>query len=241
MRINKYLAQSGLGSRRKVEKLIIDGLIKVNGNVVTNLATEIDENRDIVQVNDVTVKPTEEKVYYMLNKPKGYVTTVEDDRDRKTVLDLMGNIDKRIFPVGRLDYNTEGLLILTNDGDLAQLLTKPKYAVSKTYSCTIEGTIKESELAVLRNGIVIDGHKLNKCKIKVLNTTSDKTKLQVTINEGKNRQIRKMFEYVNKTVVYLKRISIEDLKLGGLSRGEYRELKDYEIEYLYSLGSNKKA
>lgn len=238
MRINKYLALCGIDSRRKVEKLILDGKVTVNGKVVTDLATQINEKKDVVECdgNACVLQNTNYK-YIMLNKPKGYVTTVSDELGRKTVMDLVSNIEERIFPVGRLDYNTEGLLLLTNDGALAERLTKPNYGIRKTYICVIEGKIKESELAMLRAGIVIDGEKLNKCKVKILETDETKTRLEIVIDQGKNRQIRKMMEYVHKNVIFLKRVKIGDLKLGGLSRGEHRELKDYEVSYLYGLCS----
>ena len=152
-------------------------------------------------------------------------------------MDLVADIDERIFPVGRLDYNTEGLLLLTNDGALAERLTKPNFGITKTYICVIEGKIKESELAMLRAGAIIDGEKLNKCKVKVTAVEDNKTRLEIVIDQGKNRQIRKMMEYVHKEVLFLKRIKIGELKLGGLTRGKYRELKDYEINYLYGLCS----
>ncbi|MGN1227481.1 MAG: pseudouridine synthase [Christensenellales bacterium] len=235
MRINKYLALCGIDSRRKVEQLILDGKIKVNGKVVTDLSTDINENKDEVLYLDKVVKIDNGYKYYMLNKPKGYVTTVKDELNRRTVMDLVADVKTRIFPVGRLDYNTEGLLIMTNDGELAERLTKPNYAITKTYVCVIKGKISESELAMLRAGAIIDGEKLNKCKVKILDTNAEKTRLEIVIDQGKNRQIRKMLEYVHKEVVFLKRVKIGDLKLGGLSRGKYRELKDYEIQYLYGL------
>ncbi len=238
MRINKYLALCGVDSRRKVEKLILDGKVTVNGKVVTDLATNIDEKVDEVVYDGKILKIQDTKFkYIMLNKPKGYVTTVSDELNRKTVMDLVADIDERIFPVGRLDYNTEGLLLLTNDGALAERLTKPNFGITKTYICVIEGKIKESELAMLRAGAIIDGEKLNKCKVKVTAVEDNKTRLEIVIDQGKNRQIRKMMEYVHKEVLFLKRIKIGELKLGGLTRGKYRELKDYEINYLYGLCS----
>ena len=238
MRINKYLALCGVDSIRKVEKLILGGKVTVNGKVVTDLATNIDEKVDEVVYDGKILKIQDTKFkYIMLNKPKGYVTTVSDELNRKTVMDLVADIDERIFPVGRLDYNTEGLLLLTNDGALAERLTKPNFGITKTYICVIEGKIKESELAMLRAGAIIDGEKLNKCKVKVTAVEDNKTRLEIVIDQGKNRQIRKMMEYVHKEVLFLKRIKIGELKLGGLTRGKYRELKDYEINYLYGLCS----
>jgi len=234
LRINKYLALVGLGSRRKVEELVVKGEIKVNGKIVTSLSYDIKDG-DNVEHKGKKLNVNKHYEYYMLNKPKGYITALSDDRDRKTIMNLVSNIETRVFPVGRLDYQTEGLLFLTNDGDLANRIMKPNYKVEKTYICVIEGEIQESELATLRNGVVIDGKKLNKCKVSVKEFKDNKSKLKITINQGINRQIRKMMDVVNKNVVSLKRVAIGEIRLGGLSRGEYRKLKDKEITYLYAL------
>ena len=234
MRINKYLALAGLGSRRSVEELVKKGIVTVNGKVVTDLATDIGDD-DVVRVDGKNLTFEENYKYYILNKPKGYVTTVSDEKGRKTVMDLVKGIKGRVFPVGRLDYNTEGLLILTNDGDMAQKLMSPLSEIEKTYICVIKGDISEGELAVLRAGVKIDGVKLKKCKIKVLDTKDGKTRLEIKIHEGKNRQIRKMLECVGKEITLLKRVGIGDLRVGGLSRGEYRELKESEVSYLVAL------
>lgn len=234
MRINKYLALAGLGSRRGVEELVKKGVVTVNGKTITDLATDIGDD-DVVRVDGKNLTFEENYKYYILNKPKGYVTTSSDEKGRKTVMDLVKDIKGRVFPVGRLDYNTEGLLILTNDGDLAQKLMLPVSEIEKTYICVIKGNITEGELAVLRAGVKIDGVKLKKCKIKVLDVKDGKTRLEIKIHEGKNRQIRKMLEYVGKEITLLKRVGIGDLRVGGLSRGEYRELKEEEVAYLVAL------
>lgn len=236
MRINKFLALAGMGSRRKVEEFVKNGRVCVNDVLTTSLATDISD-KDVVTLDGNAVKTAETYEYYMLNKPKGYITSTRDQFDRKTVMDLLANVSSRVFPVGRLDYDTEGLLLITNDGDMAERLTKPEYHIAKTYNCTIEGQIKESELAVLRAGIVVDRIRYNKCKIKVVEKTATRTKLKVIINEGKNRQIRNMFEFIGKRVVLLNRVAIGDIHLGGLSRGEYRKLKQDEIKYLMTLCS----
>ena len=170
----------------------------------------------------------------MLNKPKAVICSSSDEKGRKTVLDIV-KVPERIYPIGRLDYDSEGLILLTNDGELAYKLTHPKMQIPKTYFVKIKGDIKESELAVLRNGVKIGDVKYNKCKIKVIFKDSDSTKLKIVLTEGKNREIRRMLEYINKEVLLLKRVSIADLKMTGLNRGEYRPLRDYEIEYLKSL------
>lgn len=233
MRINKYLASVGIASRRKVEYLIIAGKVKVNGNVVTNLATDIKDN-DVVEYDGKVITLIQKYEYYMLNKPKGYVSTASDDRGRKTVLDIV-KTNARIYPIGRLDYDSEGLLLLTNDGELTNKLTHPKHNISKTYLVGINSNILPQELEKLKSGVVIDGYKLNECYIDVLDVENNKTKMQITIFEGRNREIRKMFESIGKKVVYLKRIKIADLSVGNLKRGEYRQLSNKEIEYLKSL------
>lgn len=234
MRINKYLALAGLGSRRKVEELVIQGKIKVNGKVTKDLSTDI-KDTDIVYYGSKAVKVNNNFVYYKLHKPKGYVTTVDDEKDRKTVMDLLRGVHVRVYPVGRLDYDTEGLLLFTNDGEITNILTRPSSDVNKTYTVHIEGVITQDEIKKLTSGVEIDGYKTKPCSIVVLSSSDKLTKLQITISEGKNRQIRKMFESVGKTVVLLRRIQIGEIKLGGLSRGEYVALNPKELKYLKNL------
>lgn len=233
MRINKFIASCGISSRRKAEELILSGKVKVNDKVVKDLATDI-KDTDSVMVNNKLITLQSNYEYYMLNKPKGYVCSASDDRDRKIVLDLI-NTNARIFPVGRLDYNSQGLLILTNDGELTYKLTHPKSNIGKTYLVKIEGDITNQQLDTLRKGITIDGVKLRSCEITKLETANNQTKMEITIFEGRNREIRKMFESLNKTVTFLKRIKIGELKLGSLNRGEYRRLTPKEIKYLKNL------
>ena len=234
MRINKYISQTGACSRRQAEEYIKEGIVTVNGAVVTDLATQINEN-DIVKLNGQVIKPQEEMVYYMLNKPKGYVTTMSDDRDRKSISSLTGDIGYRVYPVGRLDYESEGLLILTNDGDLTYKLTHPKFSIPKKYVVKVEGDLKESELAVLRAGVVIAGVRYAKCKVKLLGFSEGISRLEVVLFEGKNREIRKMFDAIGKNVVFLKRTEMAGIRLGGLKRGEIRPLKEQEIAMLKKL------
>ncbi len=231
MRINKFLAECGLSSRRKCEAFVTEGRVKINGKPVSTLATEVGE-RDVVTVDGERVSPIKKHVYLVLNKPKGYVCTLSDDMGRKTVLDLVKDRSERLFPVGRLDYDTEGMLILTTDGDFANRLAHPRNEIPKTYVARIEGAVTEEELNVLRNGIILDGVKTKKCRIKVVEVSDNATKLEVTITEGRNRQVRRMFEHINKLVAFLKRVAIGELKLRGLNRGEYRELSESEVNYL---------
>lgn len=234
MRINKYLASANLGSRRKVEEFVRNGEVKVNGKVVCDLAFDVKE-KDVVEFRGERVSAAGEFMYVMLHKPKGVITSTSDDRGRKTVIDLMPEEYKSLKPIGRLDYDSEGLLLLTNDGELAFNLTHPSHEVGKTYVAKIEGEIKEGQLAVLRAGVVVEGVRLAKCKVRQLECVNRITKLEITIFEGKNRQIRKMFEAVGFKVIFLKRTHIGELALGGLGRGKCRPLSVQEINYLKAL------
>lgn len=234
MRINKYIAQCGIASRRKAEDIIKSKKVKVNGKVTTDLSTEI-KDTDIVSIDNKTVKIVSNLVYYKLNKPKGYITSTSDDKDRKTVINLMRGIHYRVFPIGRLDYDTEGLLLLTNDGEIANILTKPNSEVKKTYVLHIGGIINKDEIKKLSTGVDIGDYITRPCSVELIETNGTQSKLKVTITEGKNRQIRKMFASIGKEVTFLKRIQIGDIKLGGLSRGEYAPLNQKEIRYLKSL------
>lgn len=233
MRINKYLARCGLSSRRNSELFVTEGKVKINGRTVTDLSTDVGEN-DVVTVGGTKLVPIEDHIYIMLNKPKGYVCTTSDELGRKTVLQLLGDeaTSKRIFPVGRLDYDTEGLLLLTTDGDLANRIAHPHNEVPKTYVAKVEGELSEAEMTKLRSGVVLDGVKTKKCKVKLLGIENKISRVEVVITEGRNRQVRRMFDSINKEVVFLKRVAVGQLKLGGLYRGMYRKLTDKEIEYL---------
>ena len=234
MRINKFLAYSGVASRRASDQMILDGVVKINGKICSP-GDDVDISSDCVTVNGKVVNVVKKYDYYIMNKPKGYVCTVKDDKGRKTVMDLLPPSAKRLFPIGRLDYDTEGLLILTNDGDLTFKLTHPKNEVPKTYLVKTEKPVTDEDLSKLRSGVYIDGVKTKKCNVRIIETTKDGSKLHITITEGRNRQVRKMFEAVNNTVDFLKRIKIGDLALTGLNRGEVRQLTYSEIDYLLNL------
>lgn len=231
-RLNKYLADCGVGSRRECDKLIADGCVKINGKIAS-LGANVEEN-DSVSVNGRRVTLKTKNYYIMLHKPKGCVTTVKDDLGRKTVMDFI-DIKARLFPVGRLDYDTEGLLILTNDGDVANKLTHPKNNVEKVYVARLSGSLTEAERQTLERGVEIDGRKTMPAKVKILAKDEHHTRVEVTITEGRNRQVKKMFESVGKEVEFLKRVAEGELRLGGLQRGKYRFLNDREIEYLKGL------
>ncbi len=304
MRINKYLAECGVCSRRKADDLVKQGRVSVNKKIVREVGSDIDENRDVVFVDGKKVVRVTHYDYLLFYKPKNCVTTLNEDNDnksgrkktdkeleeiknraeklaakgiveepkehtkpRKIITDFIGDDykNKRLYPVGRLDYDSEGLLLLTNDGDLTYKLTHPSSEIPKTYVVKIEGTIEENDLAALRKGVVVDGVKYGRSKVKVTgiekvkdtkkavidpkdiiakeaiecaeDTSGVFTRLEVIIFEGKNREIRRMFEAVEKKVVFLKRVAIGELRLGGLARGAYRPLNDMEVAYLQTLAS----
>jgi pseudouridine synthase len=232
MRINKYIADAGYASRRAADKLIVEGKVKINGRTVSQPGTDVNEQNDTVTVDGVQLSLSARPVYIMLNKPKGCVCTMKDDKDRKTVMDYVDIADnKRVFPIGRLDYDTEGLLLLTNDGALTYKFTHPSHEIPKTYIAKTEGEAAESDLAALRNGVELDGVKTHTAKIKLLaKEAGNICRYEVTIFEGKNRQVHRMFESIGKEVVFLKRTSVGSIRLGGLARGKYRYLTDREIE-----------
>ena len=235
MRINKFISECGVCSRRKAEEYIKSGLVRINGVVVDKLATDVDVTKDKVTISNQEISLTDSYVYYMLNKPKGYICSMSDDRNRKSIVDLLEDIDRRVFPVGRLDYDSEGLIFLTNDGELTYKLTHPKFGIEKKYIVKVVGSMKESELAVLRAGVVVNNVRYSKCKVKLLSFENNVSKLEVTLTEGKNREIRKMFDAIGKEVIFLKRTQMAGIKLGGLKRGEIRRLKENEVDYLKSL------
>lgn len=231
MRINKYIAQAGFCSRRKADELVANGNVKVNGLTLKEAGYDVVEG-DVVEVNGRLIEPEQQKVYILLNKPIGYVTTVSDDKDRLTVMDLVADVDARLFPVGRLDYNTSGMLILTNDGDFAYRLTHPKHEMPKTYRARVAGVLSNEKCARLRNGVDIGGFITSKARVNIVKGTQRSTIVDITIHEGKNRQVRKMFKAVGNSVQELERIAIGDVKLGRLALGHYRKLTKEEVEYL---------
>ncbi len=234
MRINKFLAENGIASRRHADEMVSAGRIKINGQTAL-LGADVQDG-DEVLLDDKPIARAEKKLeYYIMNKPKGILCTVSDDRGRKTVMNLLPAGAGRVFPVGRLDYATEGLLLLTNDGELAYRLTSPKNEIPKTYLVRVEGTMSEKDLNRIRSGIELDGVLTKKCKAHIVETNKAYTKIHITITEGKNRQIRRMFEAIGRNVDFLKRIKIGELTLRGLDGGEVRSLNDEEISYLKNL------
>ncbi len=234
MRINKFLAEQGIASRRKSDELIAEGRVRLNGKAAK--AGDDVKPSDTVELDGKILSHKVKYEYYLLNKPKGCVCTVSDEKDRKTVMSLLPAGAGRVFPVGRLDYDTEGLLILTNDGDLAFRLTSPKNEIPKTYLVRVEGIVTDQQLNRLRAGVEIErGIITKKCKVNVVETNKTYTKMHVVLTEGKNREIRRMFEAVGKNVDFLKRIKIGELTLSGLDRGAVRKLSAEEVFYLKNL------
>lgn len=235
MRLQKYLASCGVASRRKCEEYILEGRVKVNGSIVNELGTKVQDG-DSILFDDKKVSISCHYEYYMLNKPVGYVTTMKDEKNRPTVRDIMKDIPARIFPVGRLDYNTSGLLLLTNDGELTYALTHPKHHVGKTYHVKVKGVMDRLALTALSKGIMIDGKMTAPAKVSAIEINNTSCQIAITIYEGRNRQIRKMCEAVGHPVLKLRRMAIGQIRLNSLAEGEYRKLTIDEINYLKKVG-----
>ena len=230
-RLQKFIARCGVTSRRKAEELILQGHVKVNGLIVNELGSKIDPEHDVVEVNNQKISEKNEHVYIKLYKPEGYVTTVKDQFNRKTVLDLI-NIKERIYPIGRLDYNTSGLLLLTDDGEIANKLLHPKYLIYKTYEAVVKGIISDDSINKLKTGVFIEDYKTAPAKVKLLDLKAKQSTVQISIHEGKNRQVRKMFDSVGHDVIKLKRISFGDINLKDLTIGQWKYLSNDEIKFL---------
>lgn len=232
-RLQKVIAASGVCSRRKAEELIKQGKVIVNGKIVNELGTKVSYS-DTIEINGKNINQ-EEKEYILLNKPRAIVTTTNDEHKRKTVLDLV-ETDKRLYPIGRLDYDTTGALILTNDGELANLLTHPKSHVNKTYVAKVKGLVNKSDILTLRSGVKIDGYKTSPAGARIISydKKTDTSIVELTIHEGKNHQVKNMFNAINHEVLKLKREKIAFLNLKGLKSGEYRYLNIKEVKKLYS-------
>ena len=231
-RINKIIASSGICSRRKAEELVKDGKVSVNGQIITDLATKV-SNKDVVVVNGEKIN-TDYKVYYLLNKPRGVISSVSDDKNRKTLVDLIDE-ELRIYPIGRLDYDTTGIILLTNDGELSNILMHPRNEVPKTYLAKIEGIITMDEYFKIKKGVNIDGSIVVPKKLKILSKDlkTNTSKVKITVCEGKNHLIKKIFEKIHHPVIKLKREEYGFLNLYGLNSGDYRKLSTEEVESLY--------
>ena len=232
-RLQKYLAQCGVASRRKCEELVLQGRVQVNGVTVTELGTKINPEKDKIKFDGKDIKQSPKLVYILLNKPIGYVTTADDQFGRDTVLDLV-KVKERIVPVGRLDMYTSGALILTNDGDFVYQVTHPKHEIEKTYTVTIKGIVQNSEVEQLRNGIKIDDYITKPARVKILKTDTEKdiSRLEITIHEGKNRQVRKMCEAVGRKVLALHRSKIGGIGVKDIELGKWRYLTANEVQQI---------
>ncbi|MDP5884743.1 pseudouridine synthase [Streptococcus mutans] len=239
MRINKYIAHAGVASRRKAEELIKQGLVTLNGQMVTELATTV-KSGDRVEVEGQPIY-NEENVYYLLNKPRGVISSVRDDKGRQTVVDLLPEVKERIYPVGRLDWDTSGLLILTNDGDFTDKMLHPRHEIDKVYVARVKGLASKDNLRPLTKGIIIDGKKTQPARYRIVKTDREKNRsvVELTIHEGRNHQVKKMFEAVGLMVDKLSRTRFGTLDLSGLNSGEARRLNKKEISQLYNAAVNE--
>lgn len=237
MRINKYIASCGVASRRKAEDIILEKRVKVNGKIVEELSFNIDEKNDLVEIDGKQIGISENYVYIVLNKPEGYITTVKDQFDRPSVLDLISDIDERIYPIGRLDYETSGLLILTNDGDLTYKLTHPKHEVAKTYVARVKGIPSIEKMKQFEEGLYIEDYKTAPAKIRIIEKNEEKnySLCEIKIHEGRNRQVRKMCKAIDHPVQRLRRAAMGEITLKGTEIGKYRHLTNEEVEYLKAI------
>jgi 23S rRNA pseudouridine2605 synthase len=239
-RLQKFMASCGVASRRKCEELILSGNVKVNNIVIKELGVKVDPKKDRVTYLDKEIHKEEKKIYIMLNKPEGYITTVKDEKNRETILDIV-KTEERIYPIGRLDYDSSGLILLTNDGDIYNKIIHPRVEIDKKYIATCRGIFTEEEMKKFEKGVDIGGYITSNAKIKLLDKEIDRrskewiSTVEIIIHEGKNRQVRKMCSTLNHEVLTLKRISIGDLKLGYLKKGEYRDLTEEELRYIKLL------
>lgn len=234
MRLQKFLATCGVASRRKSEELIKSGIIKVNGTIITQMGYKVDPEKDKITIRNKEVKIQKKNIYVLLNKPIGYITTMSDELGRKKVIDLI-ELPDRLFPVGRLDFNTSGLLILTNDGDLTFKLTHPKFEVEKTYVAKVKGKLTHEEIKKFQNGLLIEKYITLPAKLKIIKENFDNSVIEIKIREGKNRQVRKMCEAIGHPIIELKRVAIGNITLKDLPNGKYRYLSNKEVRYLKRL------
>jgi len=232
VRLQKFLADAGIASRRKAEELILQGKVKVNGKTVSELGVKVNTDRDKIEFNGEIIKPVKKKVYILLNKPEGYISAAKDQFDNPSVLHLI-DIKERIFPVGRLDKDTTGALLLTNDGDFSYRLTHPKHEINKVYIAEVEGRPTDEEMRTFMKGVYIDGKKTHPAKIRILKETKKNSIVEIIIHEGRNRQVRKMCEEIGHKVISLQRYAIGGINIEGLKDGKWRYLTDKEIKRIY--------
>ncbi|MFC2165171.1 pseudouridine synthase [Acidobacteriota bacterium] len=237
IRLNKFLSNAGVASRRDADRLIVEGRIAVNNEVVQTLGAKVDGAKDVITIDGKKIKPIDQSQYLILNKPPGYLVTLKDPLQRPTILDLLPDLKTRVFPVGRLDFDSEGLLLLTNDGELANRLMHPRYGIKKVYLVKVKNVPERSRLQILEQGIRIDGKKTAPAKVKLLKSGSRRALIRIELTEGRKREVRKMFEAIGHPVRELKRIQFAELNLKNLKRGHWRHLTPNEISNLKKITS----
>lgn len=239
-RLQKILSRAGIASRRAAEQIILDGRVNVDGKIITELGAKFDIEINKIKVDNKPLSFTEEKMYILLNKPQNVLSSAKDDRGRKTVVDLIADVNERIYPVGRLDYDTEGLILLTNDGELMNALLHPKYQINKTYLAKVTGNVTKDKLYKLQNGIQLDDGLTAPAIVRVVGKSGTEAKIEITIHEGRNRQVRRMFAAIDCEVKKLKRIKFANLTIHDLKIGQYRRLTETELENLYQMAGLKR-
>ncbi len=235
-RLQKIISQAGIASRRKAEELILQGRVKVNGKIVRTLGAKTDPEKDRIKLNGRLIQPRQPMVYLMLNKPKGYVTTLKDPQGRPTVIELLKGVHQRVYPIGRLDFDAEGLLLFTNDGQLAEHLMHPRYEISRTYLVKVKGVLSDQEIQRLETGVSLMDGMTAPCRIQKVRKTAENSWIELTTHEGRNRQVKRMLEHVGHPVLKLKRIRFAGIELTGLEVGEYRYLAGKVIQQLKKVG-----
>ncbi|WP_128894475.1 pseudouridine synthase [Longirhabdus pacifica] len=237
-RLQKVLAQAGIASRRKCEQIILAGRVEVNDEIVSELGTKVDVTEDIIKVDGKPIR-SEEKIYLMFHKPKGVISSISDPEGRKVVTDYLTKVKQRVYPIGRLDYDTEGLLLLTNDGEFSNMLMHPKYKIPKHYHAVVKGVPHGNDLEKLRQGIMLEGKMTAPAEVEYADVQPDMSQsvISIIIHEGRNRQVRKMLEHIRADVLKLRRVNYGPLSLQGLSRGKYRHLSEQEVKSMKKLAS----
>ncbi|OPY58909.1 MAG: Ribosomal large subunit pseudouridine synthase B [Pelotomaculum sp. PtaU1.Bin035] len=234
-RLQKVMARAGVASRRRCEEMITAGMVKVNGKVITELGTKVDPERDKIVVGDETLFLSDKKYYLALYKLRGYISTLHDEKGRKKVIDLLKGVDGRVYPVGRLDYDSEGLLLLTNDGDLTYAMTHPKRQIKKTYLARVQGVPAPARLAQMADGLILEDGPTAPARVRLVSEREGNALLEITINEGRNRQVRRMCEYIGHPVLRLQRTRMGNISLDALRPGQYRHLAEEELKRLKEL------
>ena len=234
MRLSKYLAQAGIASRRKAEQIIQAGEVKVNGTVIQELGTRIDPQLDVVEYNHIKLLP-EKQLYFLLNKPAGFLSSVGDTRGRKTVIDLLYGVTERVYPVGRLDYDTEGLLLLSNDGEFTNCMIHPRYKIEKSYEAMVRGQVSDEAVLKLKQGVNLEDGLTSPAQVRLLKMQPSRSLLEIIIHEGKKRQVKRMCEAVGHPVIKLRRTGFAFLTLNGVTTGNYRPLSAQEVQRLYEM------